>query len=102
LYDYYRLEPADRPDRVTALALLGVPGNVLTTQPPLALRLASVRGLVCHPPVPSSLPPFAGRTTCRLTLHPDPTPLVSFPDPEHQARTGADLAAGTTKAGNPG
>lgn len=35
----------DRPDRVTALALLGVPGNVLTTRPPLALRLASVRGL---------------------------------------------------------
>jgi pimeloyl-ACP methyl ester carboxylesterase len=35
----------DRPDRVTALALLGVPGNVLTTQPPPALRLASVRGL---------------------------------------------------------
>ena len=35
----------DRPDRVTALALLGVPGNVLTTQPPLALRLAAVRGL---------------------------------------------------------
>ncbi|HXL92141.1 MAG TPA: hypothetical protein VN969_24640 [Streptosporangiaceae bacterium] len=27
-----------RPDRVTALALLGVPGNVLTTRPPLALR----------------------------------------------------------------
>ena len=35
----------DRPDRVTALALLGVPGNVLTTRPPLVLRLASVRGL---------------------------------------------------------
>jgi pimeloyl-ACP methyl ester carboxylesterase len=35
----------DRPDRVTALALLGVPGNVLTTRPPLALRLASVHGL---------------------------------------------------------
>jgi pimeloyl-ACP methyl ester carboxylesterase len=35
----------DRPDRVTALALLGVPGNVLTTQPPPTLRLASVRGL---------------------------------------------------------
>jgi len=35
----------DRPERVTALALLGVPGNVLTTHPPLALRLASVRGL---------------------------------------------------------
>ncbi|MGD0705905.1 MAG: alpha/beta hydrolase [Trebonia sp.] len=35
----------DRPDRVMALALLGVPGNVLTTHPPAALRLASVRGL---------------------------------------------------------
>ncbi|MET3808212.1 pimeloyl-ACP methyl ester carboxylesterase [Nakamurella sp. UYEF19] len=35
----------DYPQRVSALALLGVPGNVLTTQPPLTLRLASVRGL---------------------------------------------------------
>lgn len=35
----------DHPERVTALALLGVPGNVLTTHPPLALRLSSVRGL---------------------------------------------------------
>jgi 2-hydroxy-6-oxonona-2,4-dienedioate hydrolase len=32
----------DRPERVTTLTLLGVPGNVLTTCPPLALRLTSV------------------------------------------------------------
>jgi pimeloyl-ACP methyl ester carboxylesterase len=35
----------DRPDRVSALALLGVPGNVLTTHPPFTLRLTSVPGL---------------------------------------------------------
>ena len=34
-----------RPDRVTALALLGVPGNVLTTRPPLLLRLTTIPGL---------------------------------------------------------
>jgi pimeloyl-ACP methyl ester carboxylesterase len=32
----------DRPQRVSALALLGVPGNVLGTNPPLALRLMAV------------------------------------------------------------
>jgi len=31
-----------RPERVTALALLGVPGNVLTTRPALLLRLTTV------------------------------------------------------------
>jgi len=31
-----------RPERVTALALLGVPGNVLTTSPPLLLRLTTM------------------------------------------------------------
>lgn len=35
----------DRPERVTSLTLLGVPGNLLNTCPPLALRLLSVRGL---------------------------------------------------------
>ena len=35
----------ERPERVTSLTLLGVPGNLLTTCPPLALRLLSVRGL---------------------------------------------------------
>jgi pimeloyl-ACP methyl ester carboxylesterase len=34
-----------RPERVTALALLGVPGNVLTTQPTLLLRLTTMPGL---------------------------------------------------------
>jgi 2-hydroxy-6-oxonona-2,4-dienedioate hydrolase len=32
----------DRPDRVSALTLLGVPGNLLNTRPPFALRLLSV------------------------------------------------------------
>jgi 2-hydroxy-6-oxonona-2,4-dienedioate hydrolase len=32
----------DRPERVAALALLGVPGNVVSTGPPFALRLLSV------------------------------------------------------------
>ncbi|MDR1939544.1 MAG: alpha/beta hydrolase [Clostridiales bacterium] len=36
---------SDRPERVTSLTLLGVPGNVLNTRPPFALRLAAVRGL---------------------------------------------------------
>ncbi|MEA4909100.1 MAG: alpha/beta hydrolase [Anaerolineaceae bacterium] len=35
----------DHPQRVSALALLGVPGNLLTTCPPLALRLTAVPGL---------------------------------------------------------
>lgn len=35
----------DRPDRVSGLALLGVPGNVLDTCPPLLLRLAGVPGV---------------------------------------------------------
>ncbi len=32
----------DRPERVEALALLGVPGNIMDASPPLALRLMSV------------------------------------------------------------
>jgi 2-hydroxy-6-oxonona-2,4-dienedioate hydrolase len=32
----------DRPERVTALTLLGVPGNLLNTSPPFILRLLSV------------------------------------------------------------
>lgn len=32
----------DRPERVTALTLLGVPGNLISTGPPFALRLLSV------------------------------------------------------------
>jgi 2-hydroxy-6-oxonona-2,4-dienedioate hydrolase len=32
----------DRPERVTALTLLGVPGNIIGTGPPFALRLLSV------------------------------------------------------------
>ncbi len=35
----------ERPERVTALTLLGVPGNLIRTGPPLALRLLSVPGL---------------------------------------------------------
>ncbi len=35
----------DRPERVTALTLLGVPGNLISTGPPLLLRLLSVPGL---------------------------------------------------------
>jgi pimeloyl-ACP methyl ester carboxylesterase len=35
----------DRPERVTALTLLGVPGNLISTGPPFALRLLSVPGL---------------------------------------------------------
>lgn len=35
----------DRPERVTALTLLGVPGNLIRTGPPFALRLLSVPGL---------------------------------------------------------
>jgi 2-hydroxy-6-oxonona-2,4-dienedioate hydrolase len=35
----------DRPERVSALSLLGVPGNILGTQPPAALRLMAVPGL---------------------------------------------------------
>jgi len=34
-----------RPERVTALALLGVPGNVLTTRPTLLLRLTTAPGI---------------------------------------------------------
>lgn len=32
----------DRPERVSALVLMGVPGNVINTRPPFALRLLSV------------------------------------------------------------
>ncbi len=35
----------DRPERVSGLALVGVPRNVLDTCPPLSLRLTSIRGL---------------------------------------------------------
>jgi 2-hydroxy-6-oxonona-2,4-dienedioate hydrolase len=35
----------ERPERVTSLTLLGVPGNLISTGPPLALRLLSVPGL---------------------------------------------------------
>jgi pimeloyl-ACP methyl ester carboxylesterase len=35
----------DRPERVSALTLLGAPGNVLHTRPPLALRLLALPGL---------------------------------------------------------
>ena len=35
----------DRPQRVSALALLGVPGNLIGTRPPFALRLLSVPAL---------------------------------------------------------
>jgi 2-hydroxy-6-oxonona-2,4-dienedioate hydrolase len=35
----------DRPERVTSLTLLGVPGNLISTGPPFALRLLSVPGL---------------------------------------------------------
>jgi pimeloyl-ACP methyl ester carboxylesterase len=35
----------DKPKRVQSLSLLGVPGNVLNTCPPFALRLSSVPGL---------------------------------------------------------
>lgn len=47
-----------RPERVTALALLGVPGNVLTTHPPLLLRLTTMPGigkLVGNASVPKGL-----------------------------------------------
>ncbi|WP_428328987.1 alpha/beta fold hydrolase [Mucilaginibacter sp.] len=32
----------DKPERVTALTLLGVPGNLISTRPPIALRLLSL------------------------------------------------------------
>jgi len=32
----------DRPDRVSALTLLGVPGNIISTRPPFVLRLLAV------------------------------------------------------------
>jgi pimeloyl-ACP methyl ester carboxylesterase len=35
----------DKPARVTAVATLGVPGNIISTKPPFALRLLSVPGL---------------------------------------------------------
>lgn len=35
----------DRPERVSALALLGVPGNVLDTCPPMMLRLTCIPGV---------------------------------------------------------
>jgi 2-hydroxy-6-oxonona-2,4-dienedioate hydrolase len=35
----------DRPERVTSLTLLGVPGNLISTGPPFVLRLLSVPGL---------------------------------------------------------
>jgi 2-hydroxy-6-oxonona-2,4-dienedioate hydrolase len=35
----------DKPDRVTAVVTLGVPGNIISTKPPFALRLLSVPGL---------------------------------------------------------
>jgi 2-hydroxy-6-oxonona-2,4-dienedioate hydrolase len=35
----------DNPERVSALTLLGVPGNIINTGPPFALRLLSVPGL---------------------------------------------------------
>jgi pimeloyl-ACP methyl ester carboxylesterase len=36
---------SDNPERVSSLSLLGVPGNVMGTCPPFALRITSVRGL---------------------------------------------------------
>jgi len=35
----------DKPERVSALTLLGVPGNIINTGPPFALRLLSIPGL---------------------------------------------------------
>ncbi len=35
----------DKPDRITAVTTLGVPGNIISTKPPFALRLLSVPGL---------------------------------------------------------
>lgn len=35
----------DRPERVEALVLLGVPGNIINTCPPLALRMLSIHGI---------------------------------------------------------
>lgn len=35
----------DKPDRVSAVTTLGVPGNIISTKPPFALRLLSVPGL---------------------------------------------------------
>jgi 2-hydroxy-6-oxonona-2,4-dienedioate hydrolase len=37
----------DKSERVTALTLLGVPGNIINTRPPFALRLLSVPVLNC-------------------------------------------------------
>jgi pimeloyl-ACP methyl ester carboxylesterase len=62
VFDYYHLEKApviahsmgghwslwfalERPERLSALVLPGVPGNVLDTAPPFVLRLASIPGL---------------------------------------------------------
>lgn len=39
------LTAIDRPERVSALALLGVPGNLISTSPPTALRALSIPGL---------------------------------------------------------
>ncbi|MCX6054331.1 MAG: alpha/beta hydrolase [Chloroflexi bacterium] len=36
------LTAIDRPERVSALVLLGVPGNLISTSPPMALRLLSI------------------------------------------------------------
>lgn len=35
----------DKPERVSAVATLGVPGNIISTKPPFALRLLSIPGL---------------------------------------------------------
>jgi 2-hydroxy-6-oxonona-2,4-dienedioate hydrolase len=35
----------DKPERVSAVTTLGVPGNIISTKPPFALRLLSVPGL---------------------------------------------------------
>ncbi|OMF27771.1 alpha/beta fold hydrolase [Paenibacillus sp. FSL H8-0259] len=39
------LTAIDRPERVSSLVLLGVPGNLISTRPPAALRALSIPGL---------------------------------------------------------
>ena len=69
-----------RPERVTALALLGVPGNVLTTRPTLLLRLTTI--------------PALGEVIGRLTVPKEPgTALNGLKITGHAAESIARQAA---------
>ncbi|MDR2670508.1 MAG: alpha/beta hydrolase [Oscillospiraceae bacterium] len=74
------LTAIDRPERVSTLVLLGVPGNLISTSPPAALRALSVPGLghlLYHLVMPKK--PDKSLGSLRFMGHP-PETLAELPD----------------------